>query len=617
MTLIVWLVVVAGAFGLVILVASSLIEALSNVVKDITVKAAHFFETLFNFLGRTRFLGSLDATQDLLDLEVKLTTEDHQLERLKKYRPTDYLPKPIPEVTYEPVLPKLFKRSSSTTVKEIDVADIGSLSTMKSSPAYELLIAAYEVDQPKLPSVILPKPNLKAPDDWTPWGCSETEYEFNIPSYVGLKSPLNYFVKRSLKKAHKHLEELRARHKTAIEKAKLRNSKLEKLHHEATARFEHAKEKQTQEWDALKAKQAQRLAIFTEASKSEHEELRRHVSLVRSVGPEGLVARVEQTLKLEQFPAFLAAEFEVRFDETSKIFILEHEFPDVGSVKWVKKVSLKNGQSLKNANQREAKEAAVLLYPALSLRLACEIVRLDASDLMDAIVINGWANYTEKSTGQAKRAYCTSLFATKAQLLSINLSSADPLAAFSALKGIAGRSVELTPIAPILRLNKEDKRFVDSKEVLENMVQDENLAAMNWEDFEHLCRQLFEKAFAGSGAEVKVTQASRDQGVDAVIFDPDVIRGGKIVVQAKRYTNIVDVSAVRDLYGSVINEGATKGILVTTSHYGPDAYGFAKDKPITLLNGEELLGLLLKYGYNFRIDLAEAKRLNAEANFSR
>ena len=617
MTLIVWLVVVVGAIGIVIFVASSLIEALSIIVKDTTEKAARLFEALLNFLGRTRSLGSLAAAQDLLDLEVKLTTKDHEQERLKKYVPNDYLPKPISEVTYDPVLPKLFKRSSSTTVKAIDVADIGSLSAMKSSPAYELLIAAYEAKQSKFPIVVLPKPNVNAPDDWTPWGCSEAEYELNIPSYVGLKRPLNYFVKRSFKKAHKQLEDLRARHKTAIEKAKLRNSKLEKLHHEATERFEHAKKKQAQEWEALKANQAQRLAIFTEASKSEHEELRRLVSLVRSVGPEGLVSRVEQTLKLEQFPAFLAAEFDVRFDEVSKIFILEHKFPDVGSVDWVKKVSLKSGPSLKNANQREAKEAAGLLYPALSLRLACEIVRLDNSDLMEAIVVNGWANYTEKSTGQIKRAYCTSLFATKAQLLSINLSSADPFAAFSALKGVAGRSVELTPIAPILRLNKEDKRFVDSKEVLENMEQDENLAAMNWEDFEHLCRQLFEKAFAGSGAEVKVTQASRDQGVDAVIFDPDVIRGGKIVVQAKRYTNIVDVSAVRDLYGSVINEGATKGILVTTSHYGPDAYGFAKDKPITLLNGEELLGLLLKYGYNFRIDLAEAKRLNAEATLSR
>lgn len=142
-----------------------------------------------------------------------------------------------------------------------------------------------------------------------------------------------------------------------------------------------------------------------------------------------------------------------------------------------------------------------------------------------------------------------------------------------------------------------------------HMTKGENLAAMDWEDFEHLCRELFERAFASTGAEVKITQASRDQGVDAIIFDPDPLRGGKIIIQAKRYTNLVDVSAVRDLYGAVINEGAIKGILVTTSSYGPDSYSFAKDKPLTLLAGRELLGLLEQHGYKFRIDLAEARRM--------
>ncbi len=132
---------------------------------------------------------------------------------------------------------------------------------------------------------------------------------------------------------------------------------------------------------------------------------------------------------------------------------------------------------------------------------------------------------------------------------------------------------------------------------------------MNWDDFEHLIRELFEKEFTASGGEVKVTQASADGGVDAVAFDPDPIRGGKIVIQAKRYTNVVGVAAVRDLYGTVMNEGATKGILVTTSNYGKDSYEFAKDKPITLLNGSNLLALLEKHGHKARINVAEAKKI--------
>ena len=46
--------------------------------------------------------------------------------------------------------------------------------------------------------------------------------------------------------------------------------------------------------------------------------------------------------------------------------------------------------------------------------------------------------------------------------------------------------------------------------------------------------------------------------------------------------------AVRDLYGTVMNEGASKGILVTTSHYGRAAYKFAKDKPLELLEGPQV-----------------------------
>jgi restriction system protein len=53
---------------------------------------------------------------------------------------------------------------------------------------------------------------------------------------------------------------------------------------------------------------------------------------------------------------------------------------------------------------------------------------------------------------------------------------------------------------------------------------------------------------------------------------------------------------------------------VTTSDYGPDAYDFAKDKPLTLLNGGNLLHLLSKHGHKAKIDIKEAKRILMEKN---
>ena len=85
--------------------------------------------------------------------------------------------------------------------------------------------------------------------------------------------------------------------------------------------------------------------------------------------------------------------------------------------------------------------------------------------------------------------------------------------------------------------------------------------------------------------------------------------GGKGAVMSLTYPT---VSAVRDLYGTVLNEGATKGILVTTSDYGGDSYEFAKDKPIHLMNGANLLWLLEKHGQHARIDINEARKLMAQ-----
>ena len=191
----------------------------------------------------------------------------------------------------------------------------------------------------------------------------------------------------------------------------------------------------------------------------------------------------------------------------------------------------------------------------------------------------------------------------------LNLEAIDPRAWFKSAKGVSAAAIaNTTPVAPIITVSREDSRFIDAYEVADQLDDSVNLAAIDWKDFENLIREIFEKEFSSNGGEVKITQASLDGGVDAVAFDPDPIRGGKIVIQAKRYTNVVGVSAVRDLYGTVMNEGATKGILVTTSNYGNDAYKFAQGKPLTLMNGANLLYLLERHGYKAKIDLKEARQ---------
>ena len=327
---------------------------------------------------------------------------------------------------------------------------------------------------------------------------------------------------------------------------------------------------------------------------------------------DSLLKRVNLILSSLQIPRSLPRFWNLDYDEAEQILIAEIALPDVVHQPPTKTVQLKSGKTIKPLNKTELKELVPKFHPAIMLRVAFEILRNDDSGTIKLLALNGWVDYVESHTGRETRAYTASLIVKRGQIEALNLQYVDPLAAFHALRGkSSGKLIEIIPIEPSLNLNRTDSRFVEAKAVLNSLDKTTNLAAMDWQDFEHLIRELFEKEFSARGAEVKITQASRDRGVDAIAFNPDPIHGGKYIIQAKRYTNTVDVSAVRDLCAVVRKEGASRGILVTTSTYGADAYEFANNEPVTLLNGGELLGLLEKHGYSFRVDLAEARRIRA------
>jgi len=284
-----------------------------------------------------------------------------------------------------------------------------------------------------------------------------------------------------------------------------------------------------------------------------------------------------------------------------------NDIPNLNIVKYIKARDEFEEKYLSQAAHAKLFDASIY---QISLRTLHELFEADIVDALTAVNFNGIVTDTNPATGHKETNCIISIQAKKDEFEQINLSSVEPKQCFKSLKGVGSSKLSsMTAIRPILELDKSDRRFKDHYNVAGNLDSGFNLAAMDWEDFEHLVRELFEKEFAKNGGEVKVTQASADGGVDAVAFDPDPIRGGKIVIQAKRYTNTVGVTAVRDLYGTVMSEGATKGILVTTADYGPDSYEFAKGKPLTLLNGSNLLHLLEKHGHEARIDIKEAKEI--------
>jgi len=321
----------------------------------------------------------------------------------------------------------------------------------------------------------------------------------------------------------------------------------------------------------------------------------------------------DMVLSASEYPTFFPQEYELDYQPDARILLLDYWLPApevVPTLSEVRYVAAQDKLTEKHISQTQlAKIYDEMLYQVV-LRTVHELFEADVAERIDAIGFNGYVRSTDKATGKEITPCVLSLQVKKEEFQAIHLAAIDPKICFKQLKGVGSSKLHsVTPVAPIVQLRREDARFVSSYDVADGLDESINLAAMDWEDFEHLIREIFGKEFSSHGGEVKVTQASRDGGVDAVAFDPDPIRGGKIVIQAKRYTNTVGVGAVRDLYGTMMSEGANKGILVTTSDYGPDAYQFANGKPLTLLSGSNLLHLLEKHGHQAKIDLAEAKKM--------
>lgn len=310
-------------------------------------------------------------------------------------------------------------------------------------------------------------------------------------------------------------------------------------------------------------------------------------------------------LKRSVYPETIPRSLRTIFAAESSEFVVEavlpgvEVIPPIESVSWVKS---KHELKPKLRKPAEIQKLYQALVAGIALRHLHEVLTADVARKVSAVVFNGYVNSIDRATGKEVRPCLISTRATRGQFEELNLAKVDQLLCLRNLGAqFSSKPGELLAVRPIVEFDMVDKRFVGEMDVMAELNERPNLMDLTPHEFEALVSNLFAKM----GLETKLTRSSRDGGVDAVAFDKRPVLGGKVVIQAKRYSNTVGVAAVRDLYGTMMNEGANKGILVTTSGYGPDAFEFAKDKPIELISGSGLLYLLDQVGHRARIVFPE------------
>lgn len=287
-----------------------------------------------------------------------------------------------------------------------------------------------------------------------------------------------------------------------------------------------------------------------------------------------------------------AVSAEVGYAPDSRHLVVDLELPELSAVPEETGFRyVKSTDRIDRIIRPPAKRKALYRYLLCQVALKCidTVFRGGQSSAVECLTLNGMLDTTDPGTGQQVRVCLLSVRITTDAFHALNLGQVQPEHCLRSLKASVSRApAELLPVKPLIELDMLDPRFVTTLDVMSGLDHRPNLMELTPTEFEGLITNLF----AAMGLDTRQTRPSRDGGVDCDAFDSRPIFGGKVVIQAKRYKNTVGVSAVRDLFGTVQNEGASKGILVTTSGYGKAAFDFAKGKPLELLDGANLLHLL-------------------------
>ncbi|MFL5704010.1 MAG: restriction endonuclease [Ktedonobacteraceae bacterium] len=358
-------------------------------------------------------------------------------------------------------------------------------------------------------------------------------------------------------------------------------------------------------WEARAMYERQVVEIRQQVA-AQHADIDRFKQDFAAGSPPAIVEYFTMVLAASSYPENFPQHAKLAYVPESRQLVVEYDLPPleaiptVGSYKYMKTKD-EVIETPRPLAQRKTLYSSVIAQ--VTLRTLKELFKADRAGYVETIVFNGYVDTIDKGTGRPLRTCLVTLRTSRDIFMQLDLSRVDPLACLKVLNASVSKSpTELAPVRPVLEFNMVDPRFIEETDVLSELDQRPNLMDLSPSEFESLITNLFQKM----GLETRLTQASRDGGVDCVAYDPRPIFGGKVVIQAKRYKHTVGVSAVRDLFGTVQNEGASKGILVTTSGYGKASFDFADGKPLELLSGSNLLYLLKEHaGVEARIVMPE------------
>ncbi len=146
----------------------------------------------------------------------------------------------------------------------------------------------------------------------------------------------------------------------------------------------------------------------------------------------------------------------------------------------------------------------------------------------------------------------------------------------------------------VLREWHEANLLVD--EAKYRQILQKRLSELDGNTFETLLTDFFKHSVFAFD-EVHRTQKSNDRGIDLRLTRQDEVLGQVVViVQCKRQSKTLSSSVVRELSAARNHAKASRGVLITTSHFSAEAVAVAKiDGHLELIDGDKLASLFFRH----------------------
>jgi restriction system protein len=421
------------------------------------------------------------------------------------------------------------------------------------------------------------------------------------------------------KREKQRLEEAGKRHELAVEREQRQQRRDRQRQREAAERRKRQTALELEREDAAQKRQYEQImaeqgtarakartadidakiaAIESVLTDRSRDLARHHAALVDAVAagdPAVVGDTVQSALTASTYPTDVPVTCQAHYKAEAGELLIDCELPrqDVlPAVARYRYIKTKKEERATARTEADRKRIYGRLIARIALRVTREAFDATPPAVVGTVTMNAHVSAVHTATGRPIRSCLISVMAERDEFDQLHLDAPelDPQHCLRYLNAIVSpHPYDLEAVRPVAEFDLSKYKFVEEMQVAAGLDSRPDLLDLTPTEFEHLVRELFQ----ATGMRAWVTQASRDEGVDAVATNPDPVLGGLCVIQAKRYKNLVGLEAVHALAGVMDDKAAAKGILITTSWFGKATYKFAtRNGRIQLIDGRGLKAMM-------------------------